>query len=662
MDRIYARAQNLLSVRDLSLKLFRENIILYPLIHRQYFKNALLEMMAQERQGEIIDRTIMKDNLNMFTQFNVIKDNFYDEEFQSLCLQRLAQIYESVSEKLLAENGALVYMQKVYVFINEETERVNFYVDQSIEKRLIELLTDEFIIKHKEHLKEMKKTSIYRMLDLNQYKEFEVTYKIYQRVPGGVVIIAECIGSYVCEEGKKLLMKNDIQSKDSMHLIDTFFNLKEKFDHFLGKAFNSDSIIEEQIDSTLAYLVNLNEHNQEYLVLFIDEHIKDKQNLSNQKIVALMSAIVVLHYLKAEDLVKQYYNYLKENSFFDQIFQSNQYEILAIIYKVFQRIPDGYLKEQDTFEEYFKEHLAEHLLSKQSASDDIEEYMLSLLTNTFGNQFTSKLKGMLQDISLSKSLTEDFRSHVTKNGSNLYGIDLTIQILKTDCWPISSVNNRGHLPIEIQDVYQCLQDFYLNKHNGRRLTLLSRLGSADLKTQKYILQVSTQQMIILMLFNKRDSWSFENILHETDIDEEDAKQALLPFIFNKKTEKILNKEPTNNNIELTDRFSVNDFFTSKLYRVKIYSLEVKISHKPEREHIQNKLDGHREMEIRAAIVRMMKSSQTMTHNQLMAEVIDTLKCRFTPSPVLIERVIERLIEADYLSRSQDDRKTYIYMP
>ncbi len=74
----------------------------------------------------------------------------------------------------------------------------------------------------------------------------------------------------------------------------------------------------------------------------------------------------------------------------------------------------------------------------------------------------------------------------------------------------------------------------MNKHSGRQLTLQPSLGSADLisifygkpkeddndgefrpttttttKERKHTLQVSTYQMVILMLFNTKESWTFE---------------------------------------------------------------------------------------------------------------------------------------------------------
>lgn len=88
----------------------------------------------------------------------------------------------------------------------------------------------------------------------------------------------------------------------------------------------------------------------------------------------------------------------------------------------------------------------------------------------------------------------------------------------------------------ISDINNCDCRFYLSKHSGRQLTLQSQLGSADLNAtfygskkddgengaasssscappkagpRKHIIQVSTYQMLILMLFNARDKLTYE---------------------------------------------------------------------------------------------------------------------------------------------------------
>ena len=47
--------------------------------------------------------------------------------------------------------------------------------------------------------------------------------------------------------------------------------------------------------------------------------------------------------------------------------------------------------------------------------------------------------------------------------------------------------------------------------------------------------------------------------------------------------------------------------------------------------------------------------------QLVSEVVEQLSNRFLPSPVIIKKRIEGLIEREYIKRSESDRKVYVYL-
>lgn len=46
---------------------------------------------------------------------------------------------------------------------------------------------------------------------------------------------------------------------------------------------------------------------------------------------------------------------------------------------------------------------------------------------------------------------------------------------------------------------------------------------------------------------------------------------------------------------------------------------------------------------------------------LLFQVTQQLKARFLPSPVVIKKRIEGLIEREYLARTPEDRKVYTYV-
>ncbi|XP_026689057.1 cullin-3-like [Diaphorina citri] len=88
--------------------------------------------------------------------------------------------------------------------------------------------------------------------------------------------------------------------------------------------------------------------------------------------------------------------------------------------------------------------------------------------------------------------------------------------------------------------------------------------------------------------------------------------------------------------------------------MKIQTVAAKGESEPERRETRSKVDEDRKHEIEAAVVRIMKARKRMQHNTLITEVTEQLKSRFLPSPVIIKKRIESLIEREYLARTPED--------
>eukprot|EP01089_Gocevia_fonbrunei_P004190 TRINITY_DN14204_c0_g1_i1.p1 TRINITY_DN14204_c0_g1~~TRINITY_DN14204_c0_g1_i1.p1 ORF type:complete len:116 (-),score=26.85 TRINITY_DN14204_c0_g1_i1:91-438(-) len=107
--------------------------------------------------------------------------------------------------------------------------------------------------------------------------------------------------------------------------------------------------------------------------------------------------------------------------------------------------------------------------------------MIAKLKTECGYQFTSKLEGMFTDMKLSSDTMEAFKNYLQNaDGDPLNGVDMNVHVLTTGFWPTQSAS-KCNLPPEIISCCETFKKFYLNNHNGRRITWKTNMGNSDLK-------------------------------------------------------------------------------------------------------------------------------------------------------------------------------------
>ncbi|XP_076339950.1 cullin-3-A-like [Tachypleus tridentatus] len=652
MDRVYVQQNNVDNVYNLGLIIFRDQVVRYGCI-RDHLRETLLDMVMRERRGEVVDRLAIKNACQMLVVLGIDLRCIYEEDFEKPFLAQSAEFYRMESQEFLGENSASIYIKKVEQRINEEAERAKHYLDESTEEKIVQVVEKELITEHMKTIVEMENSGVVHMLKNQKTEDLGRMYKLFNRVRDGLKTMVDCVSSYLREQGKALVTEEEGGKGDALTFVQSLLDLKDRFDHFLHHSFGNDRFFKQMIASDFEYFLNINPKSPEYLSLFIDDKLKKGvKGMTEQEIEQVLDKTMVLF---------------------------------------------RYLQEKDVFERYYKQHLAKRLLLNKSVSDDSEKNMISKLKTECGCQFTSKLEGMFKDMSVSNTMMEEFKNRVQTCGTFLYGVDLNVRVLTTGFWPTQAATRKCNIPIAPWKAFEAFRLFYLGKHSGRQLTLQPQLGWADLNAifygprkedsesrdgpasstsspslglsvsgrhigpRKHIIQVSTYQMCVLMLFNNRDRLSYDEICSETDIPEKDLIRALQSLAMGKATQRILIKNPKTKEIEPVHTFIVNDSFTSKLHRVKIQAVVAKGESEPERRETRCKVDEDRKHEIEAAIVRIMKARKRLQHNVLVTEVTEQLKSRFYPSPVVIKKRIEGLIEREYLARTPEDRKMYTYV-
>eukprot|EP01120_Amphizonella_sp_Union-15-10_P001540 TRINITY_DN1169_c0_g2_i2.p1 TRINITY_DN1169_c0_g2~~TRINITY_DN1169_c0_g2_i2.p1 ORF type:complete len:744 (-),score=149.38 TRINITY_DN1169_c0_g2_i2:127-2286(-) len=618
MDRVYVSHNSLPSVYDMGLTVFHSQVALHKRIKNRLLK-ILLEHIQNERNGEKIDSSLMRNITQMLVSLGLNSRSVYETDFEQHFLSTSSEFYKVESTHFIYSNSCSDYMIKVEQRLKEEMDRVQYYLDSGTEPKIKEVTERELISNHMKTLVDMPGSGLVSMLKDDKIEDLKRMYHLLGRVQKGHDLMREVLEHEVKETGKQIVSDPEKQNKENSY-VQALLNLKDKYDNILAKAFMNDKNFQHTLNQAFEFFINMDNRSPEYISLFIDEKLrKGLKGASEEETEKTLDKVMMLF---------------------------------------------RFIQEKDVFEKYYKQHLAKRLLLGRSVSDDAERGMIAKLKTECGYQFTSKLEGMFTDMKTSSDMMDSFKNWINNMDARdpLAGIDLNVSVLTTGFWPTQSSANCV-LPAEVAKCCEIFKNFYLKDRNGRRLTWQTNMGTAEIRaffTKKHELNVSTYQMCILLLFNSAPQMSYKEILSATGIPIPDLKRNLLTLSSPKYKILVRSKNEQEKDIPEDDVFKFNDKFRSKLFRVKILGVVQKETVK-QRTVTQQKIDEDRKHQIEAAIVRVMKARKKMEHSNLIAEVTKQLQSRFRPNPIIIKKRIESLIEREYLERSKTDRKMYQYL-
>lgn len=612
MDRTYIPTNKKTAVFDLGLELWRDTIVRSPMIHGRLL-DTLLELIHRERTGEVINRCLMRTTTKMLM---TLGSSVYQDDFERPFLEVSASFYSGESQQFIDCYSCGDYLKLAERRLSEESERVSQYMDVKTNEKITAVVVKEMLSNHMQRLILMENSGLVNMLVEDRYEDLTRMYNLFNYVPEGLTTIRSVMMSHIKDTGKSLVTDPE-RLKDPVDFVQRLLNVKDKFDNIISVSFNSDKSFLNALNSSFEHFINLNNRSPEFISLFVDDKLRKG------------------------------------------VKEANEDDLETVLDKVMMLF--RYLQEKDLFEKYYKQHLAKRLISQKAASDDSERSMLVKLKTECGYQFTSKLEGMFNDLKTSQDTTQGFYASTSDLADHP---TISVQILTTGSWPTQPCNT-CNLPPEILTVSERFRAYYLGTHNGRRLTWQTNMGNADIKAtfgngSKHELSVSTYQMCILMLFNSSDVLTYSEIEQSTAIPAVDLKRCLQSLAL-VKGKQVLRKEPMSKDIAHDDSFSVNDKFTSKLFKVKIGTVSAQKETDPEKLETRQRVEEDRKPQIEAAIVRIMKSRRVLDHNSIMTEVTKQLQPRFLPNPVVIKKRIESLIEREFLERDKTDRKMYRYL-
>jgi cullin 3 len=642
MDRTYVAQKKKKPVYELALGIFRRKIFEHPNV-RDRLPNILLRNVENERQGQLIERSLMKNVLGMLVEIgagdgggagagansDANSSHAYNHYFENLFLAETEEFYKRESRDYLSKNSAPDYVRKAERRLNEEQSRVANYLSSTSEAKLMASVENQLIATHAVALVSTDNSGCISMLQDDKVEDLRNMYDLFTRVASTVEILRDAVCDHVKKTGRALVTDQE-RVKDPVVFFKGVLAMREKYDRIVDVSFRGEKKAQKKLKEAFEYFINADSRAALYLAIYVDELMRSGLKGANEQEVDVM-------------LDKS-----------------------MVIFR--------YLQDKDVFENFFKQHLAKRLLTGKSISDEAEKSMVAKLKTECGYQYTSKLEGMFTDMRISKDTMDSYkraaREGAAGTGDDKGKVDLDVDVLTTGFWP-SQAAAQCNLPAAVSDAIGAFEKFYLQKHTGRKLAWQTATGTAEIRGtfgegRKHDLVVSTYQMCILVLFNESPTKTLKEIAEATNIPDGELRRHLISLCTPK--HRILKKASKGKAIEDDDSFTFNADFTCKLKRVKVPLVSMKETVKEGEgagemggKAVPKAVEEDRRHLLEAAIVRIMKSRKTLQHHDLVAEVSKQLNSRFAPDPQSIKKRIESLIEREYIERSEEDRKLYTYL-
>ncbi|NXW45391.1 CUL4A protein, partial [Nyctiprogne leucopyga] len=597
LDRTYVLQNSMLpSIWDMGLELFRNHVISDKQVQTKTIDGILL-LIERERNGEAVDRSLLRSLLSMLSDLQVKLYMFYEENSSIYC-------YVNVFPVIPKEK----YLHHVNKRLEEEGDRVITYLDHSTQKPLIACVEKQLL---GEHLSAILQKGLDNLLDENRISDLTQTYQLFSRVKGGQQILLQHWSEYIKNFGTTIVV-NPEKDKD---MVQELLDFKDKVDHIIEVCFQKNEKFINLMKESFETFINKRPNKPaELIAKYVDSKLRaGNKEATDEELERILDKIMIIF---------------------------------------------RFIHGKDVFEAFYKKDLAKRLLVGKSASVDAEKSMLSKLKHECGAAFTSKLEGMFKDMELSKDVMVQFKQYM-QNQSDPGNIDLTVNILTMGYWP-TYTPMEVHLNSEMIKLQEVFKTFYLGKHSGRKLQWQTTLGHAVLKAEfkegKKEFQVSLFQTLVLLMFNEGDEFSFEEIKMATGVEDSELRRTLQSLACGKA--RVLIKNPKGKDVEDGDKFIFNGDFKHKLFRIKINQIQMKETVE-EQVSTTERVFQDRQYQIDAAIVRIMKMRKTLGHNLLVSELYNQLK--FPVKPGDLKKRIESLIDRDYMERDKDNPNQYHYV-
>ncbi|KAJ8941903.1 hypothetical protein NQ318_001758 [Aromia moschata] len=357
---------NISSIWDMGLELFSKYILLNTLVQTRVVE-GLLMLIEKERQGDKVDRTLLKSLLRMLTDLQI-----YDKAFEQKFLQSTERLYAAEGQRLMQELEVPNYLAHVDKRINEENERILHYLDSGTKYQLIHTVEKQLL---SEHVNNILQKGLDQLLNENRISDLTLLCQLLSRVKNGLVELCNAFNAYIKKRGRTIV----IDPEKDKTMVQELLDFKDCMDNIVATCFNKNEKFGNSLKEAFEHFINQRTNKPAELIVILFSIIK------RFKILLKWKRFLNPAHFKISSKLEKICGVIRK--FVDSKLRAGNKEATE---EELERLLDKimvlfrFIHGKDVFEAFYKKDLAKRLLVGKSASVDAEKSMLSKLKQECG--------------------------------------------------------------------------------------------------------------------------------------------------------------------------------------------------------------------------------------------------------------------------------------
>ena len=181
-------------------------------------KDAVLQLVDKERDGEQIDRALVKNILGIFVEMGMGGMEAYETDFEAHLLTNTAAFYSRKASVWIEEDSCPDYLVKAEDCLKREKERVGHYLHASSETKLLKEVEKEVLASYETQLLEKEHSGCAVLLRDDKTEDLGRMFRLFKRIPSGLPPVADIFKKHVEKEGVTLVKQAEdtaIQKKEA---------------------------------------------------------------------------------------------------------------------------------------------------------------------------------------------------------------------------------------------------------------------------------------------------------------------------------------------------------------------------------------------------------------------------------------------------------------